>query len=162
MNLSFRLSWYIYTPVVLWCISHTHVFVTISQTIKLSLFDWILRRGTAWIMQQSSIFVWCVPALKSMFCASLHRLKLLSIVALSGPWGVDETIHLFTKRELFKFHSVGKIHLYSHLGTSQLCCRRWGIIASIMISLYGHTVCTVKPVCNDHLYNKMYYLWFIH
>ena len=20
----------------------------------------------------------------------------------------------------------------------------------------------VKPVCNDHLYNKMYYLWFIH
>ena len=20
---------------------------------------------------------------------------------------------------------------------------------------------TVKPVCNDHLYNKMYYLWFI-
>ena len=21
---------------------------------------------------------------------------------------------------------------------------------------------TVKPVCNDHLYNKIYYLWFIH
>ena len=20
---------------------------------------------------------------------------------------------------------------------------------------------TVKPVCNDHLYNKTYYLWFI-
>ena len=20
---------------------------------------------------------------------------------------------------------------------------------------------TVKPVCNDHLYNKMHYLWFI-
>ena len=20
---------------------------------------------------------------------------------------------------------------------------------------------TVKPVCNDHLYNKVYYLWFI-
>ena len=20
---------------------------------------------------------------------------------------------------------------------------------------------TVKPVCNDHLYNKIYYLWFI-
>ena len=22
-------------------------------------------------------------------------------------------------------------------------------------------LCTVKPVCNDHLYNKIYYLWFI-
>ena len=22
-------------------------------------------------------------------------------------------------------------------------------------------VCTVKPVYNDHLYNKVYYLWFI-
>ena len=21
---------------------------------------------------------------------------------------------------------------------------------------------TVKPVCNDHLYNEIYYLWFIH
>ena len=21
--------------------------------------------------------------------------------------------------------------------------------------------CTVEPVCNDHLYNKIYYLWFI-
>ena len=21
---------------------------------------------------------------------------------------------------------------------------------------------TVKPVCNDHLYDKIYYLWFIH
>ena len=21
--------------------------------------------------------------------------------------------------------------------------------------------CTVKPVCNDHLYNEIYYLWFI-
>ena len=20
---------------------------------------------------------------------------------------------------------------------------------------------TVKPICNDHLYNKIYYLWFI-
>ena len=25
------------------------------------------------------------------------------------------------------------------------------------------TIClhTVKPVCNDHLYNEIYYLWFI-
>ena len=21
---------------------------------------------------------------------------------------------------------------------------------------------TVKPVCNDHLYNEIHYLWFIH
>ena len=25
-----------------------------------------------------------------------------------------------------------------------------------------HLVHTVKPVCNDHFYNEMYYLWFIH
>ena len=25
--------------------------------------------------------------------------------------------------------------------------------------LFGYS--TVKPVCNDHLYNKIYYLWFI-
>ena len=24
-----------------------------------------------------------------------------------------------------------------------------------------HTVNAVKPVCSDHLYNKIYYLWFI-
>ena len=24
-----------------------------------------------------------------------------------------------------------------------------------------HKRVTVKPVCNDHLYNKIYYLWFI-
>ena len=24
-----------------------------------------------------------------------------------------------------------------------------------------HAICTVKPVCNDHLYNKIYYPWFI-
>ena len=29
------------------------------------------------------------------------------------------------------------------------------------ITDYLNTGCTVKPVCNDHLYNKIYYLWFI-
>ena len=29
-------------------------------------------------------------------------------------------------------------------------------IKSILRMLY-----TVKPVCNDHLYDKIYYLWFI-
>ena len=28
-------------------------------------------------------------------------------------------------------------------------------------SLNYSTGNTVKPVCNDHLYNKIYYLWFI-
>ena len=23
-------------------------------------------------------------------------------------------------------------------------------------------IATVKPVCNDHLYNEIHYLWFIH
>ena len=27
--------------------------------------------------------------------------------------------------------------------------------------LCGGMYNTVKPVCNDHLYNKIYYLWFI-
>ena len=27
--------------------------------------------------------------------------------------------------------------------------------------LFDFCLNTVKPVCNDHLYNKMYYLWFI-
>ena len=26
---------------------------------------------------------------------------------------------------------------------------------------YDSAACTVKPVYNDHLYNKIYYLWFI-
>ena len=30
------------------------------------------------------------------------------------------------------------------------------------IDIWVHTLeSTVKPVCNDHLYNKIYYLWFI-
>ena len=27
--------------------------------------------------------------------------------------------------------------------------------------LHKYECATVKPVCNDHLYNKIYYLWFI-
>ena len=29
------------------------------------------------------------------------------------------------------------------------------------LSYRGSSTCTVKPVCNDHLFNKTYYLWFI-
>ena len=32
--------------------------------------------------------------------------------------------------------------------------KMWGAI--VILRLY-----TVKPVCNDHLSNEMYYLWFI-
>ena len=28
-------------------------------------------------------------------------------------------------------------------------------------SLYDKFVNTVKPVCDDHMYDKIYYLWFI-
>ena len=27
--------------------------------------------------------------------------------------------------------------------------------------ILGMTTDTVKPVCDDHIYNKIYYLWFI-
>ena len=27
--------------------------------------------------------------------------------------------------------------------------------------ILGMTADTVKPVCDDHIYNKIYYLWFI-
>ena len=30
-----------------------------------------------------------------------------------------------------------------------------------MIIKLNITFTTVKPVCNDHLYDKIYYLWFI-
>ena len=40
--------------------------------------------------------------------------------------------------------------------TSRNVNRNWGTIRYI-----DHYLNTVKPVCNDHLYNKIYYLWFI-
>ena len=30
-----------------------------------------------------------------------------------------------------------------------------------ILQQYHQTPNTVKPVCNDHLYNKSYYLWFL-
>ena len=35
------------------------------------------------------------------------------------------------------------------------------IIATEYAIVNGQKAYTVKPVCNDHLYNKIYYLWFI-
>ena len=29
------------------------------------------------------------------------------------------------------------------------------------LKTHSPTYCTVTPVCNDHLYNKIFYLWFI-
>ena len=34
------------------------------------------------------------------------------------------------------------------------------IVIRIKVFLFDK-ICTVKPVCNDHLYNKIYYLWLI-
>ena len=34
-------------------------------------------------------------------------------------------------------------------------------IATVFIKFVSQIYCTVKPVCNDHLYNKIYFLWFI-
>ena len=31
----------------------------------------------------------------------------------------------------------------------------------IYICIYIYYIYTMKPVCNDHLYNKIYFLWFI-
>ena len=33
-----------------------------------------------------------------------------------------------------------------------------GVVDSYSLA---RNIYTVKPVCNDHLYNKMYYLWLI-
>ena len=51
------------------------------------------------------------------------------------------------------------------LGETNIILRR-NYISKHFIHLdrYGDSHCgvhTVKPVCNDHLYNKIYYLWFI-
>ena len=35
------------------------------------------------------------------------------------------------------------------------------ILRAIMEVDFSYFDDTVKPVCNDHLYNKIYYLWFI-
>ena len=32
---------------------------------------------------------------------------------------------------------------------------------SRIVVIIARSYDTVKPVCNDHLYNKIYYLWFI-
>ena len=31
----------------------------------------------------------------------------------------------------------------------------------LLFGVYALESITVKPVCNDHLYNEIYYLWFI-
>ena len=33
---------------------------------------------------------------------------------------------------------------------------------TIMVEGFDSFFTTVRPVCNDHLYNKIYYLWVIH
>ena len=35
------------------------------------------------------------------------------------------------------------------------------MISSVLVIIITIIIVTVKPVCNDHLSNKSYYLWFI-
>ena len=39
-------------------------------------------------------------------------------------------------------------------------CRRNHLVLAFRIKYFPYSD-TVKPVCNDHLYNKTNYLWFI-
>ena len=51
------------------------------------------------------------------------------------------------------------LHTFAHvimIYQQQIIKFRLKYIVVVLISLN-----TVKPVCNDHLYNKIYYLWFI-
>ena len=58
---------------------------------------------------------------------------------------------------------------YRHHGSNKVAVQVWNKFNYILFSLgqsvvpspFLHEVNTVKPVCNDHLYNKIYYLWFI-
>ena len=67
------------------------------------------------------------------------------------------------------------MYLYNITSLSNNLAYKWLVIASPDIILSQHSkwigcisirnefkfVYTVKPVYNDHLYNKIYYLWFI-
>ena len=57
-------------------------------------------------------------------------------------------------------------HKNDDIGIFTLCVsfyhRQNFTLRAIWISVYSELfIVTVKPVCNDHLYNKTYYLWFI-
>ena len=59
---------------------------------------------------------------------------------------------------------IFKIQLFSAIDWwSLLMCWDLNKMVDILQRIFSNTflIDTVKPVCNDHLYNKIHYLWFI-
>ena len=54
-------------------------------------------------------------------------------------------------------------HTGSHVWQILLSCKFFLLLTWLVVHRNSATLVesTVKPVCNDHLYNKIYYLWFI-
>ena len=66
-------------------------------------------------------------------------------------WNSTGTLSTELRRCLSNFrairslqHPISRLQVFTRLGGKTSCIQ-----------------CTVKPVCNDHLSNKIYYLWFI-
>ena len=55
----------------------------------------------------------------------------------------------------------GKSHKFQKWSIASELRRRFGNFVTDSLVNSSSYMITVKPVCNDHLYNKTYYLWFI-
>ena len=64
---------------------------------------------------------------------------------------------LETLRQTLKFESIWNIH---ENAITKVQLKK--LLQNVILSRFGwvNLWITVKPVCNDHLYNKIYYLWF--
>ena len=73
-------------------------------------------------------------------------------------------IKIWAKAYLVYKGAVKVVHVEWYI---QSCRSSWNIPRSCILKTAQNSQCpllprcTVKPVCNDHLYNKFYYLWFI-
>ena len=65
---------------------------------------------------------------------------------------------------LIKYAQVACSHEHGFVSRENgngLCYQQFRWVLPNMKSGFGGMKTTVKPVCNDHLYDKIYYLWFI-
>ena len=110
--------------------------------------------------------------IKWIYMQILHRSLYLFMIA--HYMKLPTNTHSTTSIRVFQFLNPqrSKIHLHNVLSSDPLIVLfqidvELNILSKLPIDLAISTPThiqnrdTVKPVCNDHLYNKMYYLWFI-
>ena len=74
--------------------------------------------------------------------------QLLQMVSMHGEQSVCMANRPVDRQSTYGNEVINHKHISKVLFETKICNVMW------------HSY-TVKPVCNDHLYNKIYYLWFI-